>query len=463
MQTTNYKLQTTNGKGFTLIEALTLLFVFSVIAMTFFQTYATGTRLIIESKNRLGATALANQKMEIIRSIDYATIGTKHWNGSAWVYGIPAGDLLEDEVVNVNSAHYAVHTFVQYVDDAFDGKTGGSPADAIPNDYKRVRLTVAWGGGGEDQSISLFANISPNGIETSAGGGVLSINIIDASGSGVPSVTAHIVNSSTGVDVTTTTDVTGNITLPGTPASTQKYIITASRSGYYGAVTYPPYPTSTYSPVDEHASVVDGVLNQKTIVIDRASDILVHTKDPFGTDIPDIGIDVSGGRILGTNPDLSLVYGFAQVTSTDGSGNKTFGTQSYGLYKLSVTSPRYELYKFSPEEVTTTEFGVVAGSNKEVTAVLLDSQIGSVRVTVTNQADGSPIPGADVHLSNTSLGYDVTQTTDQYGFIYFPKTLPGLANGTYDIAVSAAGFSSQTGTVSIDGSLRTETLSLTSN
>src|SRR3989344_2840825 len=266
-----------NSRGFTLIEALVFLFLFAVVSTAFFEAYAVGTRLIIESKNRLGATALANQKMEIIRSIDYDSIGTKHWNGSAGVYGIPAGDLLEDETISVNTRQYAVHTFVQYADDSFDGTLGGTPNDTIPNDYKRIRISVAWGSGGTDQTVTVFANVSPNGIETSAGGGVLSINILDTSGSGISGVTVRLVNSATSVDITTATDSTGNITLPGAPAGTQNYALTVSKSGYYGAMTYPPYPTSAYNPIDEPASVGAGVLNPKTIVMDQASRSEEHT------------------------------------------------------------------------------------------------------------------------------------------------------------------------------------------
>ena len=142
-------------KGFTLIEAMVFLFLFSIISVVFFQVYVVGSHMIIDSKNRLGATALANQKMEIIRSIAYGSIGTKHWNGSAWVFGIPGGDLLEDETVNVNTTQYSVHTFVQYVDDAFDGV---APADVIPTDYKRVRVTVSWGNEGTDQTVAVFGN-----------------------------------------------------------------------------------------------------------------------------------------------------------------------------------------------------------------------------------------------------------------------------------------------------------------
>jgi type II secretory pathway pseudopilin PulG len=468
MHASSFKFQVSSfHKGFTLIEALVLLFVFSVIAMTFFETYAVGTRLIIESKNRLGATALANQKMEIIRSIDYATIGTKHWNGSAWVYGIPAGDILEDEAVAVNASHYNVHTFVQYVDDPFDGKLGGTPNDLIPNDYKRVRLTVSWGEGGS-QSVALYANISPNGIETSAGGGILTVNILDPTGAGIAGVTVHIVNNSASIDVTAQTDSTGNITLPGTPASTpagtQNYILTVSKSGYYGTVTYAPYPTSSFDPVDEHVSVVTGVLNPVTIVIDRAADIVLHTEDPFGTAVPSINFSISGGRILGTSATPTpgtVIYSLTESSSTDTSGNKTYAAQSYGQYAFSISSAQYEFYKFTPPSSVLSTLDVVAGVNKNVAVVLLDKQIGSVKVLVKNQSDTNPIAGASVHLTNTGLAYDATQTTDQYGYVYFPTALPALTSGTYDMEVSATGFTSDTSTVSISGVLETKTILLT--
>ena len=85
-------------RGFTLIEALVFLFLFALITTVFFQTFAYGTALIQQSKNRLGAIALANQKMEIVRSLDYDNIGT--------ISGIPAGDIAQDETVQVNNMHY---------------------------------------------------------------------------------------------------------------------------------------------------------------------------------------------------------------------------------------------------------------------------------------------------------------------------------------------------------------------
>lgn len=440
-------------KGFTLIEALTLLFIFAVITVTFFQMYATGTRLIIESKNRLGATALANQKIEIIRSIDYAAIGT--------TTGVPTGSLLETETISVNTVQYQVHTFVQYVDDAFDGKSQGSPDDTIPNDYKRVRVAVLWGARGADQTVAVFANISPNGVETPAGGGVLSINILDTGGSGVAGATVHIVNSAAGVDVTTNTDSTGNITLPGTPVGTQNYELTVSKSGHYGTRTYPPYPTSAYNPVDEHASVAADVLNPKSMVMDQYADITVRSKDPFGTDVPDIAFTMTGGKVLGTDPDtFAWIYEYTQNLSTNASGTRDIADQSYGQYTLAESDARYQMYALNPSGAAQTTFNALAGQTTTVDMILLDTQIGSVKAIVINDADDSPIAGASVHLTNTSLGYDATQVTDQYGFAYFPTTLPELVVGTYDMEVSATGFADDDATVDVNGALITRTIRL---
>lgn len=450
----NHRLQSAGARGFTLIESLVLLFIFAIVSMAFLETYATGTRLIIESKNRLGATALANQKIEIIRSIDYDAIGT--------TTGIPAGDISEYETISVNTVKYRVHTVVQYADDVFDGRLGSNPTDAIPNDYKRVKIEVSWGALGTDQTVALFTTVAPDGVETSAGGGVLSINILDSAGMGVPGASVHIVNGASGINVTVQTDATGNITLPGTPAGTQNYALTVSKSGYYGVSTYPPYPSSPYNPTDEHASVVNGVLNQKSLVMDQYADIAVRSKDPFGTDVPNINFGMKGGKVLGTDPMTSApTYEYDQALSTNASGIRDIPDQSYGQYTLSESDARYELYKLNPESVTKDVFDASAGQAITTDMILLDTEIGSVKTVVTNQADTSPIAGASVRLSNTSLGYDVTQATDQYGFAYFPTVLPGLVAGTYDLAVSAAGFGNDTSTANVGSSLVTKEISLT--
>jgi type II secretory pathway pseudopilin PulG len=455
IQNTKYKIRDTRLKGFTLIEALVFLFIFSLISVVFYETYSVGTRTIIESKNRLGATALANQKMEIIRSIAYDDIGTTS--------GIPAGTLAEDEAISVNTTRYNVHTYVQYADDSFDGTVGGSPNDAIPNDYKQVRLTVSWGTGGDDQKVVIFGNFSPNGIETPAGGGVLSVNVLDAGGSGVVGASVRVRNPSASVDFTASTDSTGNITSVGAPAGSQNYELTVSKSGYYGAQTYA--PTATFTPIDVHASVVDAVLNQATIVMDQYADIEIRSEDPFGTDVAGVDMDIEGGRHFGTDTALAHpeMYSFSDSITTNASGAESIADQSYGTYTVSnVSKSGFTFYKLSPDGPASNQFSALAGVSNTVSVLMLDDAVSSLWVKVNNQAAPTePVSNATVHLTETVSGYDTTLLTDAFGYAFFPTVLPALVAGTYDLEVTAAGFVTETGTVSIGGSaLVTETVSL---
>ncbi len=457
IQNTKYKIQDTGLKGFTLIETLVFLFVFSLVSIVFYQAYATGIRTIIETKNRLGATALANQKMEIIRSIAYDDIGTTS--------GIPSGTLAQDETISVNTTRYQVHTYVGHVDDLFDGALA-TGTDSVPNDYKRVRLEVSWGSGGTDQQVVIFGRFSPNGIETPAGGGILSINVLDASGSGVSGASVRIRNPSESVDLTAISDLTGNVTSVGAPAGSQNYELTVSKSGYYGAQTYA--PTASFTPVDIHASVVDAALNQATIVMDRYADISLHSVDSFGTDVPGVDMDIEGGRHFGTNvtgapPVVSETYSFSDSITTGSSGEEDIQDQSYGTYTVSsVSKSGYTFYKLSPDGPAYNQLSALAGVNNTVSLVMLDNAVSSLWVKVNDKSvPPDPVSGASVHLSESISGYDATVTTDAFGYAFFPTALPALVAGTYDLEVSATGFDTDTGTVSIGGAaLVTETVSL---
>lgn len=445
--------------GFTLIEALVFLFIFTVITLVFFQTFAYGTALIQQSKNRLGAIALANQKMEIVRSLDYDNIGT--------VSGVPAGDIPQDETVQVNNSQYHVHTFIQYVDNSFDGTLGGSPNDVVPNDYKRVRVEVAWGGETDAEKIALFSTFAPPGVEQSVGGGILSINILDAQGNGVSGASVRITNSTVAptVDVTTTTDATGNLFLVGAPASSQKYQVTFSKAGYFGSATYDPYPTSAFNPVDVHASVINATVNQASFVMDQSATLQLKTVDGFDVDVPDIDFSIDGGRQLGTNPTtLAAVYDFSDTSSTDSSGDKEYANRSYGGYTwtLDAGETGYEFIRLSPEVTSgANAISLSPGTTQAVKMILADKAVNSVLVTVTSGVDGTPIAGASVRLKNDPLVYDETVTTSQFGKAYFPTSVtPGLAPATYDLEISATGYTSETDTVAVTAGLETVAITL---
>lgn len=447
--------------GFTLIEAAVFLFIFALITAVFFQVYANGTALIVQSKNRLGAISLATQKMEIVRSLEYDAIGT--------TTGIPSGDILQDESVQVNNSLYQVHTFIQYVDDAFDGTLGGSPNDPIPNDYKRVRIEVSWGDASEAEKVALFSTLAPLGVEQAAGGGILSVNILDSEGNGVAGASVTITNSSVApaINVTTATDATGNLFLVGAPASSQGYHVSFSKSGYFGSVSYAPYPTTTFVPTDVHASVVDATVNPASFVMDHTATLELSTRDPFDQSLADIEYHIEGGRQLGTVFGTSPpepVYDFSDDESTDGSGEKEYSDRSYGVYtwELDPGEAAYTFVGLDPESgLSANTIELSPGETKPVTMILADEAINSVLAIVTSAADGQLINGATVRLTNTILAYDETVTTNAYGKSYFPKTsTSGLGAATYDIEVTAAGYTTYTGTVDVSSGLEISNITL---
>ncbi|GBE16499.1 hypothetical protein BMS3Abin15_00320 [bacterium BMS3Abin15] len=433
-------------KGFTLIEALALLFIFSVVVVTFYSVFTLGMSHIIESKKRLGAVSIANQKIEIIRNLAYDNIGIED--------GIPDGPIDSDEYETVDKITYHVLTDIKYYDDPFDGTQGGSPNDDIPNDYKVARVTVKWGQELTRQEVFLASTFVPPGRETNAGGGTLAINIINSSGGGVPSVDISLTNGEVGVDLDTVTDSEGNLLLPGAPASMNKYEIGLSKNGYETIVTMPPYPGTAYNPTDEHASVIEGLLNVKAIIMDPLSDINITTIDPLDIAIGDVSFSLIGGRTLGTDIDTGdPIYNYDEDLTSDSGGAENVDDVSPGTYQFTLTGNSetdYKLFKMDPgDDLENSKFILDPGSSLDINAVIADKSIPSLIVTVKDDAGGS-VEEASVSLVNTTHGYDVTLETDKYGTVYFPDNTANLENDDYDISISATGFSDENGTVTIN-------------
>lgn len=432
-----------------MVEAMIVLFVFSLVTITFYAVSTAGIKYIREAKFRLEATALANKKMEIVHNLDYDKIGT--------TTGVPQGDILAKETITENTGIYYVFTFIKYVDDPYDGQQGKSPDDALPNDYKEVKVTVAW----EDnpmtsRAVSLFSNFVPAGIEKSVGGGTLAIGILDKTGSGIPQAQVHIKNQEAGIDITTFTDDLGNISLPTMPEGDHNYLLEVSKEGYYPVTTYPPYPTSAFKPVDVHASVLEGTLNTKSIITDKLSKINISTEDPFGNKIENIEFNLVGGRKKGDTPDVPSVeiYFYDQNLDSGSSGEKNLEDMSYGIYTFSFIDPtsQYQFIKIDPGQNVSNQFDLAPDVEMDVKAIFADKTVNSLLVKVVNSSDEDVvIEGASVNLKNETLGYDVTLTSDKYGQAFFPETLPALTNEEYHLKVTSSEFEDNDSDITISG------------
>ena len=411
------------------------------------------------SKNRLGALAVANEKMEIIRNLDYADVGA---TGEA-----VSGNVPQDEDVTENGHAYHVHTLVAYVDDPFDGKLGGSPNDAIPEDYKLVEVTVSWNTGGSNAgSVSLSSRFVPDGLEIAdPNTGILSINVLGSDGSAVTGAAVNIVNPDVNINETLQTDAGGNVMLVGAKAALQDYRITVSKSGYETVATLPPYPTTSYNPTYAYQSVVNASLNTVNIIEDKTANLTVSSTDQSGNPVKNVGFSLSGGRVLGKQAvqpcapmyDLSVTAG-----QTDSTGIKPYTAISPGPYVFAPSGSvsGYALVSIEP----VSPFSLAPGQNLNLNMKLASASVMAALISVNNSAH-TALSGVSVELSNAS-GYDETITTDGNGTAYFPISAGNSAfvAGSYTLKVSSSNYQADTETVVVNsGALLNKSVSLISN
>lgn len=460
--------------GFTFIEAMTVLFVFSLITLAFYSLISSGTRFIQDSKNRLGALAAVNEKMEIVRNLQYDDIGT--------VGGEIEGNIPQDETVVENARQYNVRTLVEYVDDSFDG-TGYSDTVWF-EDYKRVTITVSWNGiNGGQEEVKLVSRFVPPGLEVAhLGDGILSVNIFSdqPGGTGISGSTVHVFNSETGLDTQKQTDASGNAMFMGSNVtdSIQKYEITVTKSEYETVNTMPPYPDTPYNPTDAHASVVTGSINVTNIVQNKLAELEASTIDYLDQPVGNIDFHLVGGRKIGTEaalpPDDDPIYNLDGDYQTNASGEKDFGSVSPGQYQFNLSSSvtGYEFIKTDPdcsyENIDGKEvysFSLSSDQSLDFKVKLAEEDATSLLVEAVRMNDDdtySSVAGAVVKLSDDS-GYDVTQTTGANGRVFFPTTSDAFEPGTYDLKITAEGFQENNSQVTVSvNELKIEQVSLTS-
>lgn len=438
-----------NRKGTSLIEALVLVFVFSVAVISFYAVFSLSVRYITQSKDRTIAISLANEKMELLRNLSYDDVAT--------VGGIPNGNINPDEIVTVGNKNFHIVTDIKYYDDPDDGTFGGSPNDTTPNDYKIVLINVAWGGESASEKVSLSSRFVPPGVETSVGGGTLSLNAIDFSGTPVANVAVSLINTNLtpNVNYNTSTDGNGNLLLQGVPAdSGQNYQIIFSKSGYEIVKTYPPTGAG-FIPKDTHMSIVEGVLNNETLEINLLATLKLKSVDPYGTAIGNATFDLVGGRRLDDGTSTA-VYSYNNSESTDSNGYFSLNDESPGEYSITITGDTdndYAFWKLNPGiDSSNKKVNLYPGTTQASDIILMDKNLDSVFITATNGTTGDFVEGAHVNLKSDTLSYDVTLDTDKYGAVYFPETIdvPLQSGETYNLKITADGYDDLNDTITIN-------------
>ncbi|MDO8576707.1 MAG: carboxypeptidase regulatory-like domain-containing protein [bacterium] len=354
---TSYKLQATSSsrrasRGVTLIDTVVGTSLMLVVFLGIFAAFQLSVDVVLNNKARAGATALANERMEYIRSLTYSQVGT--------IGGIPAGIIPQTETITLNGIPYTRRTFIQYADDSGDG-LGAADTNSITADYKALRSDVYWTARTGERHITVLSRMSPggSGIEAAVPGGTLTLNVVNASLQPVSSAQIHIVNTGTtppslAIDFTTFTNTSGMASFIGA-TTTGAYQVTVTKPGYSSAQTYSVTAQNT-NPNPGHLVVSPNQTTTGTFAIDLVSSISVTTyslttgtwTDSFsdGSKVSpaSTNIEVSGNRarFAGNQPWTAP----AQLLSTTitPAALSRWGTFSWNDTQPSETTITYRVY-----------------------------------------------------------------------------------------------------------------------
>lgn len=435
-----------NNQGFTIIEILVTIFIIAVVVTGIFGLFVLNIRTSQEAERRVIATALANERAEMIRNLPYASVGTQG--------GIPAGAIVPNETIVRSGTSYTINTDIRYIDDAFDGLVTSNPPDLLNTDYKQARIEVGWSGPSVPLPLVLLMQIVPPGVEGGTSEGTLSFQALNATGQGVSGASVRVVNTSLNptIDSTTQTDSNGRVLLPGMPVNNGSYELTVSKSGFNTEQTYD--ATSSFIPDSDHAhlSMIAGQLTEKTFFIDEVSTVEVQTKIwPQNQPLAGVAYTLRGTKTIGTDSQNQPVYIVDQANTTNSNGVFTHTGLIWDSYTLAMdgVATGYDIKETS----VLLPMAVNPGSSTEQILTLVEHQPISLHVTVANPQN-QPIDNATVRLFHASNGYDEALGTGVNGQVYFPgnpanptEDIP--ENSDYIIEITAPGYEAFTSTVTI--------------
>lgn len=426
-----------SNKGFTLIEIIIAAFVLGVIVVGVFSMMTLTLKASHDGQLRIVATGVANEKMEMIRNLPYASVGT--------VGGIPSGSILQTEQVVRNNQAYTVAVDIRYVDDPYDGTATSSPPDTINTDYKQARVEVTWPSLISNRSVLLISQIAPSGVEGGDSLGTLVFQALNSAGLGIASATVQLTNTSVtpNINLTTYTNSDGQVVIPGLPISSGTYQLSVSKSGFITEQTY--VSTANFAPDVDHSrlNAIAGSVTNKTFSIDTASNLTIKTVDANNNPLGNIAYSIVGTKKIGTDATAQPVYLFSHQDSTDAGGSFVYQGMTWDSYAFIIdgVATGYDISKTS----VSVPIAISPGADLTMTVTLVPHTLLSAHITVLNSS-GMAVENASVQVSMTE--YNATQVTGPYGQVFFNDM---TQSGDYAITVTVAGYQVYTGTVTISG------------
>lgn len=437
-------------RGFTLIEILIASAVITIAGVVIIATIASFLRVVLAFQDTTRAQNLANEKLEILKNMPYASLATQF--GAIY----PPGNLPDTQTVTSGGHQYVVHTYINFVDDSFDGNAlgtiPGKPQDFYPFDYKKITIEVR-DGLDKKAFVKINTNIAANAAETSDNTGILFVSIVDSQGNPVSNANVHLTNPnpSPDVDITTITDTAGLLQIPLLPQDTTNgYHIVVSLTGYSTDGTYPD-SLAGYDPVQPDFNILSQQVTNLTYTIDRLGSMNITVQDENGNPLNGVGLTVASETKTyvdtnGINPDIAK---YSQTFTSGPSGQIAISNLEWGGYGFSPQSGHYitSVTPYQPVSLTAAgslnvTLSVSTNSSWPIISSVtptsgLNNASLSVEVIGTNLVSGSSI---ELRLAGqpTIVATGVVSSggdTDLTGNF----DLTGALTGTWDLAVVKPG------------------------
>jgi len=431
--------------GQTYIEVLIAIGILGILTAAVFVILSSSYELVGFSRSRVTALHLAEQKIEIIRNMPYDQIGT--------VGGIPPGPLAQVETAVLNGLSYTIRTTIIYVDDPFDGV---APVDLLPTDYKRIRVEVSWQGLAKSAAnpVVFVSDISPKGLETSSGGGTISILVIDSNAVPVSGATITISASlNPPIDITLTTGEDGRILLPGAPSCNSCYRITASKNGYSQDRTYSIEEVA--NPDKPDLSIIEGQVSEVSFAIDKVSTLTVKSVSDRESNfavLPTVSFTLRGQKIIGKDTQDQPVYKYNQLFSTNESGEITINNLEWDNY-IAIPSASYDISGTNP----LSPIKLLANSTQTFT-ISLSSHTSNTLLVSFLDSNHSPVSSVSATLSD-GAGFNSTKLSGissdpDFGQVFF-KSLSELS---YHLHATVSGFLDNDSDIPVSGQTQVEVI-----
>ena len=389
------------NRGFTLIETLIGIAVFMIISTAIYSSYSSLLDIFSIARTRSAAIAVLESEIEIARNMPYPDVGLKG--------GAPSGNLKPEKTVSFGGASFLVRTSVQNIDDAFDGVFGGSPADAIPADYKLVEIEVSCASSCRMAPITMTTTVAPKNLEKATKNGSLFITVLNASGQLVSGANVSIVDSSLSppININDTTNVSGSLNFVDIATSSAGYRITVTKSGYSTDRTHLVGGAGNPNPIKPDAIVREQELTKVSFAVDLLSALNFRAQDQLCQPLAGIDFKQTGEKLIGVNPDVPK---YSAVYQTDSAGLKSLTNLEWDTYSFANQDTDYELSGSSPWD----SLVVDPAGTSETTWLMEPKKPSALLVTVVDE-DNQPVDDASVRL--TQSGFDQTKITGRRIFL----------------------------------------------